>query len=313
MKHLKIFGKWFVCLGVALSSAKTVFADDRPYLAAAIGDSITAGFGSNHNGPSQPAEVAHPETMQSMGAKRGVVRGFENKDTYSWFSGNRVQSHADRLANFLAAKNEKLSVINAAVSGAETSDLDGQVNKIVSAAKSGKNKGLLYLSVFIGSNDACKGTTSDGTPPAKMRENILKALKAINGLPQSFKTAVLISSLPRIPDLGRPEIANAKTFWGLSCRAVRDRFFQSCNNRLMWKTTSEYLRSLEVVDAMNAMLEDIVKNDAVQFPRLELAYGRSIWNVNLEANWLAFDCFHPNGQGQTILSEVLWSDQPWFH
>jgi len=312
MKHVNFPSHWLFCVGVVVCSSHGVFADDRPYLAGAIGDSITAGFGSNHNGPSQPAEVAHPEAMQTMGAKRSVVRGFENKGTFSWFSGSRVQSHADRLSKYLGNNNEKLSVINAAVSGAETSDLDGQVNKIVAAAKSGKNKGLLYLSVFIGSNDACKGTTSDGTPPSKMRENILKALKAINALPQNFKTAVLISSLPRIPDLGRPEIANAKTFWGLSCRAVRDRFFQSCNNRLMWKTTSEYLRSLEVVDAMNAMLEDIVKNDAAHFPRLELAYGRSIWNVNLEANWLAFDCFHPNGLGQTILSEVLWADQPWF-
>lgn len=195
--------------------AKSSNRDNRPYLAAAVGDSITAAFGSNHDGPRKPAEVSDPRVMNAMGSRSGVVRGFENKSTFSWFSGERVQSHGDRLASHLNASNEKLTVLNAAVSGAETSDLDGQVRKIVDAVKSGKNKGLLYLAVFIGSNDACKGTTPDGTPPSKMRENILKALKAINDLPQGYKTAVLISSLPRIADLGRPEIANAKTFWGL--------------------------------------------------------------------------------------------------
>ena len=283
--------------------------DERPYLIGAIGDSITAAFGSNWNGPSQPAPA---ETGQNQ-TQSGVIRVVENKRSLSWFSGQKVNSHAERLRRILGLRGEKIEVHNAAVSGAETNDIRSQVRSLTKKSTSKDSKGLLYLAMFIGSNDVCSGTTEQGTPDDLMAQNINNALSAVNALPQDYQTAVLVSSLPKIPDLGRPEITNARTFWGLSCGAVRDRFFRSCNRLVRWKTTSDYLRGVELVEKKNHLLEKIVIEARQRFTRLDLAYSDAAWREQLDATWLAFDCFHPNAVGQNILAERLWNDQPWFH
>jgi|GEM_PF-2565832 len=97
---------------------------------------------------------------------------------------------------------------------------------------------------------------------------------------------IVLSSLPKIADLGRPVVQNAKTILGLSCQKVRDQIFKACPAQTSWKPTSEQAAKIAELDTFFS------------------------WD-NLPHK-LAMDCFHHNKEGQAEISELFWNAQPWY-
>jgi len=134
-----------------------------PSSMAALGDSITAGYGSC------PAYVACTRNSWSTG------------------SSATVDSHYDRIL----AGNPKIKgqEHNYSVPGARAADLTGQAARAVSAK-------VGYVTILIGANDACAGQVQDMTAIGAFRTQIDAALAALKkGLP---KARILVVSIPDV-------------------------------------------------------------------------------------------------------------------
>src|SRR5512138_729556 len=134
-----------------------------PSSMAALGDSITAGFGS-------------------CGA---FIICFKN----SWATGtaSQVDSHYARIL----AKNAAMkgNAHDYAQPGAVASSLPAQAQRAVAAKAQ-------YVTVLIGANDACAGSVAGMTPVADFTDSVGSALSTIRkALPRS---RVLVASIPDV-------------------------------------------------------------------------------------------------------------------
>jgi lysophospholipase L1-like esterase len=151
-----------------------------PNSIAALGDSITAAFGS---------------------CGTFVVC---SRNSWSTGTAEAVDSHYRRIL----AKNSKIKdhARNFARPGAEADALAGQASSAVDMKAQ-------YVTILIGANDACAGTVSGMTPVATFRKEVDAGLGRLKkGLP---KASVLIASIPdiyRLWELGH-ENASAVRVW----------------------------------------------------------------------------------------------------
>jgi lysophospholipase L1-like esterase len=138
-------------------------AKGYPGSMAALGDSITAGFGS-------------------CGAF--LICG---RNSWSAGTADAVDSHYRRIL----AKNAKIEdhARSFAQPGAESGDLDGQADRAVSMKAE-------YVTVLIGANDACAADPASMTSVATFRANVDKGLARLKkGLP---KSRILVASIPDV-------------------------------------------------------------------------------------------------------------------
>jgi lysophospholipase L1-like esterase len=155
-------------------------AKGYPHSMAALGDSISAGFGS-------------------CGAF--VVCG---RNSWSTGTAEAVDSHYRRIL----AKNPRIkgNARNFARPGAEAGDLASQASRAVDAK-------VQYVTILIGANDACAARASAMTPVATFRTEVDRGLDRLKkGLP---KARVLVASIPdlyRLWQQGR-EDAQAVRVW----------------------------------------------------------------------------------------------------
>ena len=145
----------------------------QPSSMAALGDSITAGFGSCF-----------------------VLVACERR---SWSTGSdaSVDSHYQRIRD----NNPKIrgQAHNYAEPGARAADLNGQARAAVAAKAQ-------YITVLIGANDACARSVRDMTPVRTYRTQIGTALRTLKkGLPQSRVLVVSIPDLYRLWKLGHDD------------------------------------------------------------------------------------------------------------
>ncbi|WP_433307189.1 SGNH/GDSL hydrolase family protein [Actinoplanes sp. CA-030573] len=257
------------CEGGAGGATPSPSATAKGYPAsmAALGDSITAGFGSCG-------------TYLACG-----------RNSWSTGSADEVDSHYRRIL----ARNGKIKghARSYAEPGARAADLSGQAAQAVAMKAA-------YVTVLIGANDACASTVAGMTPVASFRDAVDEALTRLRkGLPRS---RVLVASIPdvyRLWDLGRSN-ASAVRVWSrlhicpamLSAptsdaapdearrRAVRDR-----------------------IDAYNDQLRDACRaygkrcrwdNGAVHGVRFGLDLVNHV------------DYFHPDAEGQREIADVTY-------
>src|SRR5688572_28677801 len=137
-----------------------------------------------------------PNSMASMGDS--ITRGFNACGWYvdctsrSWSTGDygSVNSHYLRIRSKNAVINGRN--YNDARSGARMTDLNGQAQTAV-------NRGVQYVTILMGANDACTSSESTMTPLATFRAQLDAALATLkNGLPNA---AVFVSSVPDIKRL----------------------------------------------------------------------------------------------------------------
>src|SRR3712207_9515443 len=63
-----------------------------------------------------------------------------------------------------------------------------------------------YVMIMIGSNDACADDAPPGITVPKVRASLKAAFEQLAKIQQNEPIRILVSSLPKIPDLGRKEI-----------------------------------------------------------------------------------------------------------
>ncbi|MET8066315.1 GDSL-type esterase/lipase family protein [Micromonospora sp. NPDC005313] len=143
----------------------------EPRVLAALGDSVTTGYGSC------------------------LVLVSCERNSWSTGDGLRVESVYRRLR----ADAPGLRAYNRAVPGARASALTGQARSAV------RDKADL-VTVLIGANDACRGDVDDMTPVATFRDQVDAALGVLReGRPKARVLVVSIPDLYRLWQIGHTE------------------------------------------------------------------------------------------------------------
>jgi lysophospholipase L1-like esterase len=294
---------------------------DQPYLMAAMGDSISAGFladttlGWFNAVPAPSSEspfVLLASLLQDAKTKTpwDSLQTLETRYELSWTTGRWMNSHFRMLTNYLA-QNEpgsSLAVVNFAKTGGLTSDVVDQAGQIVQTMQSGQYKSLKYVTLLIGDNDSCLGTADSA-----MTQNLLTAFEKISQIQQAEPIRILVSGMPRIPDLGRSDLLKAHTIFDISCSVMRLDLVKECVSLTDWKTNDQYQQSLNVVQDKNQLMANLVNQVNTLYPNLQVVFSNSLFGKSLEISDLAIDCFHPNANSQAWAAQTLWADQPWFH
>lgn len=268
-----------------------------------MGDSISAGtFAETKDSPFPILDFFH------------IPDGFlESKDTFSWASGEDIRSHYKRLRFLKRQHGVEVEVVNAAVPGSLISDLKAQARKIRKLMRSGDYVSLEYVTIMIGSNDACRAVSKiyDSRYWKYQKERLWIALQVLSSIKQE-KIKILLSALPDIPSLGKDSISRKRTVGALTCRDFRNTVLKLCNDLLGWQTERGYYSKRVVVEEHNKMLAEFAQTAERDFPNLEIFFTDKLFELKITSADLAMDCFHPSLKGQQKISDVLWLEQPFF-
>lgn len=278
-----------------------------PYLMAALGDSITAAlFAGTSLGDAQVGI-----TLEEVEASHRGARLFERKDTLSWASGREIDSYYMRLKAVIEREPGRgLAVRNYAATGNRAADLVAQASAAAADAASGEFLGVKLVTLLIGANDACAGGL-EGTPNESMRASLLAAFAILAGIRQEEPVRVLVSAMPNVPSVAKPEIRD-RTFLGSVTCGELWRKTGICDGMLVWSTEAEYRARAAAVAAKNALLRRTAEEARALFPSLSVAFSDRFSAQEYRAADMAFDCFHPNRASQERIAAELWRDQPWF-
>jgi hypothetical protein len=160
-----------------------------------------------------------PGSMASMGDS--ITRGFNAcgfyvdcpSRSFSTGSNSSVNSHYLRIL----ARNPAIygRNYNQAASGAKANAMPGQATAVV-------GRGVQYVTILIGANDACTSSESTMTPVSTFRgylDTALGRLKA--GLPNAKVAVISIPDIKRLWEVGHTSFA-ARTAWSAFgiCRSM---------------------------------------------------------------------------------------------
>jgi len=239
-----------------------------------------------------------PSSMSSLGDS--ITRGFNACGWYtdctdrSWSTGGyaSVNSHYLRIR----AKNGAINGrnYNDARSGAKMTDLNGQAQTAVS-------RGVNYVTILMGANDACTSSESTMTSVTTFRAQLDAGLATIkNGLPNA---AVFIGSVPDIKRLwfiGK-DSSSARSAWN---------GFKICQSMLLNPQSTAQAD----VDR-RARVQQRVIDFNTQIAQACTAYGanckfdnNAIFNYQFVLSQVSgWDYFHPNTSGQQVLASVSYA------
>lgn len=211
-----------------------------------------------------------------------VSTGFNSEKKWnnlenSWASGTAIDSHFSRLHKKFP--NKKISVINLAIPGVDTSDIERQ-------AKVAARIHLDYVTILIGSNDLCRGFHDVDIYEQRIRS----AIKIITN--RSPKVKILISSIPNIPEVRHV----AKD---LSCDRTWSKVMMMCDVSDEDKFYDVWWRMNTILDIISRSNDNVIFSDSLMMREIK---KDSISKI---------DCFHPNLKAQKEIAEMTWNDG-WF-
>ena len=312
-------GNWVVVWAIGASAVIPGRADTppKPYLMAALGDSVTAAFVANTELSNK--HTAHQVPVPGRGGAAGTewwrpaVNFLENKKKLSWFSGDDVPSHYLFLNHYLQRTEPGSSLVslNLAVTGAKAVDVVAQSQKLLAEMASGKYKALKYVTLMVGANDLCDPKVPEGTPDATLRSQLDSIFDHLDAIPQTEPIRVLVVGVMRLPELGTPAINGARTTMGVKCGLIH-KLVPYCTQYTTWETLDEYHRLLALVEHKNELIHSSANQSRGRWPHLMIHYTDKTYRAPLFTQLMAADCYHPNKVGQSVLSTTLWGEQPWF-
>jgi lysophospholipase L1-like esterase len=237
-----------------------------PSSIAALGDSITAGYGSCV-----------------------VVVGCQHN---SWSTGGAraVDSHYRRIERRNSAIRDRRD--NFAVPGARAAGLAAQANAAVRA-------GAAYVTVLIGANDICRAATVDAmTEPAEFRAQVDRALDRLaDGLPRATVLVASVPDLHRLWEIGRGNDAAVRAWARGICPALL------ADPRSTDPADSRRRRTVDRrVDAYNRELAAACRAYGRACRWDEGATHR----IRFTLAQVGFDYFHPNASGQARLADATF-------
>jgi lysophospholipase L1-like esterase len=240
---------------------------DLPSSMAALGDSLTAGYGACI------APVACPRNSWATG------------------DGTLVKSHYKRiLAGNPAIRGHAR---NLAVPGATVADLAGQAS---AAAQSTVD----YVTVLVGANDACRAANIDGmTSVAAFRVGLDRALGVLRaGLPGARVLVVSIPDVYHVWEVGHTHKVVADLWSHGVCPPLLANATSNAPADMQRRQ-----RFRERIDAYDGQLAAACR---AYGPRCRTD-GGAVHGIRFGIDLLsALDFFHPNPAGQSELARVSW-------
>lgn len=216
----------------------------------------------------------------------------------SWSTGSTtsVNSHLQRLR---AAGATSIVGYNDAVTGSQSSALNGQAQKAVSTAQAAQ-----YVTIEIGANDACTKTVAAMTPTATFTANVqaaLNTLKAAPNAPQVFLAS--IPSIQRLYDVNKSSLS-ARFTWSL---------LGICQSMLA-NPTSTKAADVQRRAAVQARVNEY--NQALASlctAAVNCRYdGGAVANyVFAKSDVSTRDYFHPSLSGQATIAAKTWPTTQW--
>jgi lysophospholipase L1-like esterase len=247
-----------------------------------------------------PAEAAEPRPVPTSMASLGdsITRGF---NTCGWFfdctsrswstgGGDGVTSHFERLQAIDPAMSSR---VNLARSGARISELPSQAQGAV-------DRGVGYVTVLLGANDACTSSEATMTSVTEFETSVTAAFDILAGA--STPPAVLAASIPdiqRLWEVGK-DSSSARTAWSA---------YGICQSMLANPTSTadadveRRARVRQRVIDFNTVIADVCAQHAFCTDD-----GQAVFEFPFERSQLStWDYFHPNTSGQNVLAEVTWT------
>lgn len=238
-----------------------------PVAMAALGDSVTTGFGTC------------------------LVLSSCHRNSWSTGEGRRVESHYNRLRRLNPAIQGR--AYNHAAAGARASALADQATRAVRDRAD-------YVTVQIGPNDVCRGSVEAMTPVTTFREQVDRALRTLReGRPKARVLVVSIPDLYRLWEIGHTD-ERAVRAWN---RGVCPALLADPTST----APADTARRRAVRDRVDAYNEQLVAACRAYGSRCRHDGGavhRVRFGLD-EVNSL--DYFHPNNAGQDRLAEVTWT------
>jgi lysophospholipase L1-like esterase len=237
-----------------------------PASMAALGDSITAGYGTCF-------------TLVACGRN-------------SWSTGGSaaVDSHYRRIRE----DNPKIrgDAENYANSGARARDLAAQADRAV-------RDNAQYVTVLIGANDACAGRVDDMTAAGTFRKQVDKALARLRkGLPKARVLVVSIPDIYRLWELGHDNERAVRAWNRGVCQSLLARPTSTA------EADDERRREVgDRVDAYNRALEAACEKYGRKCRWDGGRAHRVRFSLDLVNE---IDYFHPDVDGQRKLADVTW-------
>ncbi|HEY8534503.1 MAG TPA: GDSL-type esterase/lipase family protein [Micromonospora sp.] len=239
---------------------------DLPSSMAALGDSITAGYGS---------------CLTLVACRRN-----------SWSTGDgiRVRSHYHRIVELNPAMRGNAH--NYAFPGARAADLRAQAEAAV------RDK-VEYVTVLIGANDACRQRIEDMTPVDEFRAHIDRALEVLRtGLPRARVLVVSIPNLYRLWQVGHTDDRAVRAWSRGICPALLAEPRSTAAEDVARRTAFR-----KRVAAYNAELAAACRAYGSRCRYDGGAVHRARFDLTM-LNPL--DYFHPNREGQNALADVTY-------
>ncbi|XVV08806.1 SGNH/GDSL hydrolase family protein [Actinoplanes sp. CA-131856] len=253
------------------------------------------GTGAADPKPTGPSK-SYPSSMAALGDS--ITAGFASCfalvacERRSWATGSdsAVDSHYRRIRDSNAAIKGK--AYNFAESGADAADLAAQARKAV-------NTKVQYVTILIGSNDACAPSVQGMTSVAAFRQRVDAGLARIKkGLPRTRVLMVSIPDLYRLWEVGHGNDKAVRAWNGGICPSLLARPTSTAE--------ADEDRRRQVarrIDAYNDALAGACR-----------AYGKKcrwdsgeVHNVRFDLELVnRIDYFHPSTEGQARLAEVSY-------
>ena len=267
-----------------------------PLLAAALLTSVVTAAPATAARPGGGTSSV-PSSMSALGDS--ITRGFNACGWFfdcterSWSTGTdtTVNSHYARLLT----KNKAIqgNNFNDARSGAKIADLPGQ-------ASTAASRGVQYVTVLMGANDACTSSESTMTSVDSFRASTQTALDTLRTrLPNAKVLVVSIPDIKRLWFVGKDSSA-ARSAWSSYgiCQSM-------LANPLSTDPVDEDRRNRvrqRVVDFNTVLAEVCAQNVNCKFD------GNAAFNYPFVLSQLSgWDYFHPNTSGQKVVAEVTWN------
>jgi lysophospholipase L1-like esterase len=215
----------------------------------------------------------------------------------SWSTGSNATVNSIYLR--IRAVNPGISgrAFNDARSGAKMAELPRQMT-----TASGRN--VNAVTVQMGGNDVCTGSTSSMTSVSAFRASFKQAMRAISANPKV--STVYVTSVPdayRLWELFRNNFM-ARTVWSLF------RVCQSLLARPMSMQESDVERR-NAVRARNIAFNQVLEEVCANFEACVFDGWAVFCTEFTSSDVTARDYFHPSTSGQRKLADVAWMAGPW--
>lgn len=255
-------------------------------------------------GPAQAAKPAGgggtstvPSSMTALGDS--ITRGFNACGFYfdctsrSWSTGtdSAVSSHYSRLLAKSSAIRDK--AYNDAATGAKVADLPAQ-------ARSAASRGVGYVTVLVGANDACTSSEATMTSVEAFRASAQTAFDTLRtSLPGAKVLVATIPDVKRLWSVGKDSSA-ARSAWSS---------YSICQSLLANPTSTDPADEARrdrvrqrVVDFNGVLTELCAQNLSCKTD------GGAVFGYPFVLSQVSgWDYFHPNTSGQAVIAEKTWA------